>query len=66
MERFDFSKQGNADYIEQLYEQYQRDPDSLDDTWRAYFAGFEFAGGRGFDRASPPRLGPAKRPRCSL
>src|ERR1700722_20024803 len=52
MERFDFSKQGNADYIEQLYEQYQRDPNSLDDTWRADFAGFEFAGGRGFDRAA--------------
>ncbi len=59
MERFDFSKQGNADYIEQLYEQYQRDPDSLDDTWRAYFAGFEFAGGRGFDRAVPAEVGAA-------
>jgi 2-oxoglutarate dehydrogenase E1 component len=59
MERFDFSKQGNADYIEQLYEQYQRDPDSLDDTWRAYFAGFEFAGGRGFDRTTPAEVGAA-------
>jgi len=59
MERFDFSKQGNADYIEQLYEQYQRDPDSLDDTWRAYFAGFEFAGGRGFDRSAPAPVGAA-------
>src|SRR4029079_4187522 len=30
------------------YEQYQRDPRSLDDYWQAYFAGFETAGGRGF------------------
>ena len=57
MNSFDFSKQGNADYIEQLYETYQRDPESLDVTWRAYFAGFEFAGGRGFDRSPADREG---------
>ena len=45
-ERLDFVNRANADYIERLYEQYQRDPRSLDEFWQAYFAGFETAGGR--------------------
>ena len=32
----------NAEYIDQLYEQYQRDPGSLGDDWTAFFRGFEF------------------------
>src|SRR5688500_3809728 len=47
-DRLDFVNRANADYIERLYEQYQRDPRSLDDIWQAYFAGFETGGGRGF------------------
>jgi 2-oxoglutarate dehydrogenase E1 component len=43
MQRFDFVNRANADYIDRLYEQYKRDPRSLDEEWRAYFAGFEFA-----------------------
>jgi len=46
MDRFDFVNRTNADYMERLYEQYQRDPRSLDQSWQAYFAGFESAGGR--------------------
>jgi 2-oxoglutarate dehydrogenase E1 component len=46
MDRFDFVNRSNADYMERLYEQYQRDPRSLDQSWQAYFAGFESAGGR--------------------
>ena len=46
MERFDLINRTNAEYIDRLYEQYQRDPRSLDEAWQAYFAGFESAGGR--------------------
>src|SRR5688500_20283971 len=46
-DRLDFVNRANADYIERLYEQYQRDPRSLDEFWQAYFAGVETAGGRG-------------------
>ncbi len=28
---------GNADYVEELYEQYLQDPNSVQDTWRSYF-----------------------------
>jgi 2-oxoglutarate dehydrogenase E1 component len=51
-DRLDFVNRANADYIERLYEQYQRDPRSLDEFWQAYFAGFETAGGRGFHPAT--------------
>src|SRR5215218_10305770 len=46
MERFDFVNRANAEYIDRLYEQYQRDPRSVDLTWQAYFAGFEYASGK--------------------
>ncbi len=46
MERFDLINRANADYVDRLYEQYQRDPRSLDESWQAYFAGFDSAGGR--------------------
>jgi 2-oxoglutarate dehydrogenase E1 component len=46
MHRFDFLSRANAEYVDHLYELYLRDPRSLDETWQAYFAGFEDAGSR--------------------
>jgi 2-oxoglutarate dehydrogenase E1 component len=46
MERFNLLSRANADYIDRLYAQYREDPHSVDDTWQAFFAGFEAAGGR--------------------
>lgn len=40
MTPFDVSHISNVDYIEQLYAQYLDDPKSVDDGWRAFFAGF--------------------------
>src|SRR5579862_3807729 len=60
MHATDFINQENADYIDRLYSQYQTDPSGVDDYWRAFFAGFEAAGGtletlRGaFDGAESP------------
>ena len=45
MQRFDFLNRANAEYVDRLYEQYRREPRSLDETWQAYFAGFDDAGG---------------------
>ncbi len=39
---------GNADYVEELYQQWQRDPTSLSREWRYFFSGFDLA-------ASPSR-----------
>jgi 2-oxoglutarate dehydrogenase E1 component len=37
---------GNADFIEELYEQYLRDPESVAPAWRDYFAQLPRGGGR--------------------
>jgi 2-oxoglutarate dehydrogenase E1 component len=36
----------NADYLEQLYQQYGKDPRSLDAQWIAFFAGFDLGYGQ--------------------
>jgi 2-oxoglutarate dehydrogenase E1 component len=37
----DFVNRANAEFIDQLYERYRNDPESLEPTWRAFFAGLE-------------------------
>ena len=37
---------GNVEFIEQQYEAYKRDPNSVDPQWAYFFAGFELAGAR--------------------
>jgi 2-oxoglutarate dehydrogenase E1 component len=41
MEPFDFVNRTNAEYIDRLHQQYLRDPRSVDEKWRAFFAGFD-------------------------
>ncbi len=48
MDNFDFVNRDNAEYIDRLYQQYQKDPRSVDDHWKAFFAGFEL----GLDRTA--------------
>src|SRR4051812_2169566 len=40
-EPFDFVNRANAEYIDQLHDQYLKDPRSVPEQWRAFFAGFE-------------------------
>lgn len=40
-----FIANAHPNYIEQLYDQYTKDPDSIEDEWKSFFAGFEFAAG---------------------
>ena len=54
MQRFDFLHGANVDYLDQLYQQYQNDPQSVDESWQAYFAGFEAAGGKAFGSGAVP------------
>ena len=66
MESMDFINRANADYMDRLYQQYQSDPRSVDAYWRAFFAGFEAAGGRAeslsaaFDANDAPQPADAK------
>ncbi|MGN6727853.1 MAG: 2-oxoglutarate dehydrogenase E1 component [Tepidisphaeraceae bacterium] len=46
MQTFDFVNRANADYIEQVFQQWKKDPSSVAEQWQAYFAGFEMGAGR--------------------
>src|SRR5437763_7545839 len=46
MDSFDIINRANAEYIDQLYSQYQRDPRSVDAQWQAFFAGFDAGAAR--------------------
>ncbi len=50
MSNSSFATQGNVDILEDAYQRWQRDPESVDAGWRAFFEGFELGLGRG----SPP------------
>jgi 2-oxoglutarate dehydrogenase E1 component len=54
MDTFDFVNRANADYIDRLYQQYQRDPRSVEDRWKAFFAGFDLGLDRTASGATPP------------
>lgn len=41
--KFSFASGSNANYIVSMYEQYSRDPQSVDESWRRFFEGYEFA-----------------------
>ena len=52
-EPFDFVNRANAEYIDQLHEQYLKDPRSVPEQWRAFFAGFEVGWSEAADEARP-------------
>jgi 2-oxoglutarate dehydrogenase E1 component len=54
MDTFDFVNRANAEYIDRLYQQYQKDPRSVDEHWKAFFAGFELGLDRTASSAAPP------------
>src|SRR6478672_6310464 len=41
MDRLDFVTRINPEFVDRLYEQYQRDPRSVDESWRDHFAGMD-------------------------
>ncbi len=45
MQDFSFVFNAHPSYIESIYEQYQTDPSSIEEGWRIFFKGFDFAAG---------------------
>ncbi len=43
MSKFTYLNNVHPEYIEQLFRQYQNDPESVDKSWQAFFQGFEFS-----------------------
>ena len=43
MDRFSWLNSSNPEQIESLYESFKSNPESVDESWRTFFEGFEFA-----------------------
>jgi len=43
MDRFSWLNGSNPEQLESLYKSFKKDPDSVDESWRTFFEGFEFA-----------------------
>ncbi|MFA8300145.1 MAG: 2-oxoglutarate dehydrogenase E1 component [Hyphomicrobiales bacterium] len=43
MDKYSFLSNANPEALEQYYKKYKEDPDSLDQGWRHFFEGFDFA-----------------------
>ncbi len=64
MDQFDVISRANSEYLERLYQRFQADPRSVDEKWRAFFAGFE-AGGLRQAGEGAPGFAPTHRPGCA-
>ena len=42
MDKYSFLNAAHTVYFSELYEQYQKDPDSMEPSWRAFFQGYDF------------------------
>lgn len=43
MDKFSYLSNGDVNVFEDLYQQYQQDPDSVDFGWKKFFEGFDFS-----------------------
>ena len=43
MDKFSYLSNAHPDYIESLYQEYKKNPQSVDEGWRKFFEGFDFA-----------------------
>jgi 2-oxoglutarate dehydrogenase E1 component len=55
----DFINRANANYVDALYQQYLRDPTSVDPQWALFFAGFQAADGNGARAVAAAAVQPA-------
>lgn len=53
MDKFSFISNAEVGYIDQLYQNYRSNPESVDHTWQKFFEGYEFSAVRGGSVAAP-------------
>ena len=42
MDRYSYISNAEVGYLDQLYQNYKKDPSSVDITWQKFFEGYEF------------------------
>lgn len=53
MDKFSYISNADPAYIDQLYQQFKQDPNSVDESWQRFFEGFEFSLGFGEKNGLP-------------
>jgi len=43
MDKYSYISNAHASYIDELYQSYQQDPESVDESWQKFFEGFNFS-----------------------
>ncbi len=61
MDKLSYLNNAHPDYIDSLYKDYQKDPESVDAGWRKFFEGFEFAQSQGNGKPALQGLSPERR-----
>ena len=46
MDKYSYISSADVGYLDQLYQNYQKDPTSVDLTWQKFFEGYEFSSKR--------------------
>ncbi len=55
--KFTYATATNAGYMEELYDKYRKDPNSVEESWRKFFEGYEFAVTHGAGEAAASGAG---------
>jgi 2-oxoglutarate dehydrogenase E1 component len=43
MDKYSYISNADVSYLDQLYQNYKKDPGSVDATWQKFFEGYEFS-----------------------
>src|ERR1041384_4989942 len=43
MDKFSYISNADVGYLDQLFQNYKKDPSSVDETWQKFFEGYEFS-----------------------
>src|SRR5690606_14842022 len=46
MDKYSYISNAEVGYVDQLYQNYKKDPSSVDVTWQKFFEGYDFSAGR--------------------
>jgi len=51
MDKYSYINNAHPEYVDQMYQTYLKDPQSVDESWRMFFTGYEY-GQNGEDTAT--------------
>jgi len=58
MKDFSFITNAHPSYIESMYKKYSENPEQVEESWRAFFRGFDFASSNGAEAEAPTAISP--------